>query len=152
MKRLSWLAAVAVVIALTIPVRASAPPIVGSASGIELCEQAVCGSAIFVAIFNGQAGNNPHTLGTIIVSVTHDPLPGPNETVNLKTGVWLLQPIFGRPISGTVMGGTIHNNDGDGTFDIVANMHVTNGPAGDVTFEGTLSHNAFPPTLIGHIQ
>ncbi len=43
---------------------------------MELCEQAVCGSAIFVAIFSGQVGFNPHALGTIAVSVTHNPLPG----------------------------------------------------------------------------
>lgn len=151
MKRFSSLAAFAIVLGLTVPMRASAPPIQGSASGIELCEQAVCGSAIFVAIFSGQIGSTPHTLGTIAVSVTHEPLPGPNETAAIDGGVWALQPLFGRKITGLVTGGSLFNNDGDGTFHVIARMLVTSGPAGSMTFEGTLSHNAFPPTLVGQI-
>ncbi len=153
-RRFSWLLVGALLLVGAVPLRASSLPAINvGASGIELCEQAVCGSAIFVALFSGQVGNNPHTLGVISVSVTHDPLPGDEDPpVHLTGGFWQLQPLFGRPISGLIRpGGTLANN-GNGTFTVVANMLVTSGGTGTLTFDGTLSHNSFPPTISGPIH
>jgi hypothetical protein len=150
-RRFSWLAIAVVLLFGAAPLRASSlSPVAGKANGLELCEQAVCGSAIFVAIFSGQVGFNPHALGTIAVSVTHDPLPGVDDPpVNLTGGVWQLQVLFGGRATGIVTGGTLENN-GDNTFHVVA--HMLSAATGALTFNGTLSHNAFPPTLIGSIQ
>jgi hypothetical protein len=152
-QRLSWLAVAAVLVAGAVPLRASSLPVInGNANGIELCDQAMCGSAIFVAIYNGQIGGNGHALGTIAVSVTHSPLPGPDDPpAALIGGVWQLQPLLGRKISGMVTGGSLANNNGDGTFHVIANMLITSGGVGTLTFDGTLSHNTFPPTIDGHI-
>jgi len=60
-----------------------------------------------------------------------------------------LQPLFGPKIAGIVTGGTIADN-GDGTFHVIA--HMLSLATGSSTFDGTLSHNAFPPTLKGTIQ
>ena len=150
-RRFSWLLVALVLFVGAVPIRASAPiPFAGMANGIELCEQAVCGSAIFVAIFSGQVGGNQHALGTIVVSVTHQPLPAPDDPpADLTGGFWQLQLFFGGRITGTVTGGTIDNN-GDGTYHVVA--HMLSPATGTTTFDGTLSHNAFPPTLNGTIH
>ena len=150
-RRFSWLVVLIVLLLGAAPLRASSVPgIQGTANGIELCEQAVCGSAIFVAIFSGQVGFNPHVLGTIVVSVKHTPLPGDDDPpASLTGGVWQLQPLFGQKIAGIVTGGSIDNN-GDGTFHVIA--HMFSPATGSSTFDGTLSHNAFPPTIKGNIQ
>ncbi|MAG92696.1 MAG: hypothetical protein CMJ48_02945 [Planctomycetaceae bacterium] len=44
---------IAVVLASANPSRAAGPDITGAISGIELCEQSVCGAAIFVGVFYG---------------------------------------------------------------------------------------------------
>jgi hypothetical protein len=154
MKRLiSGLVLSAVLLAGVVPLRASSFPVVqGNASGIELCEQAVCGAAIFVAIYSGQIGNNLHSLGTMAVAVTHTtPLPEVGEPGFLTGGYWQLQPLFRPAIKGWVTGGTLSNN-GDNTYHVVANLHIVSGGIGELTFDGTLSHNAFPPTIIGTIS
>ncbi len=46
----------------------------GALSGRELCEQAVCGSAIFVAAFAGQIDHRP-ALGLAIGAIRHTALP-----------------------------------------------------------------------------
>ena len=94
---------------LGVPLRASSIPVVqGAANGIELCEQAVCGSAIFVALFSGQVGVNPHAFGTIAVSVTHAPLPDPEDPpATLTGGVWQLQAFFGGKVS--ISGHSVHS-------------------------------------------
>jgi len=140
-----------------IPLRASAPPLIqGQVFGIELCEQAVCGSAIFTALFSGQVGNNTHAFGTIAVSVNHGyPLPTQGSCVPINSGAWQLQLLSGRKYSGTLTGDTICNPYDDGTFAIIADMVLQPGgglPGGDLTFFGTLSHNTFPPTISGVIQ
>jgi hypothetical protein len=150
-RRFSWLVITVALLVGAAPLRASSlSPVAGIANGIELCEQAVCGSAIFVAIFSGHVGPNAHALGTIAVSVKHDPLPGVDDPkANLTGGVWQLQVFFGGKATGIVTGGTLENN-GDNTFHVIA--HMFSAATGALTFDGTLSHNAFPPTLIGSIQ
>jgi len=151
-RRLSWLVLVLVVIAGVAPMRASSLPVIqGQVSGIELCQQSVCGSAIFVAVFSGQAGASAHALGTVAVAVTHDPLPDPEETAAITGGVWQLQLLSGRRFAGIVTAGTLFNN-GDNTYHVVADMLLTSGGIGTMTFEGTLNHNTFPPTIVGQIS
>ena len=151
--RRSWLFIVLILIAGAAPLRASSiPTIQGSANGIELCEQAVCGYAVFTAIFTGQVGGNAHAFGTISVAVKHDPLPGPDDPpANLTGGFWQLQPFLRLPIAGIVTGGTLESN-GDNTFHVIAHMLIRSGGLGTLTFDGTLNHNAFPPTIDGHIS
>jgi hypothetical protein len=152
-RRFPWLVIVLVLFVGAVPLRASShPAVAGNASGIELCEQAVCGSAIFVALFSGQVGVSPHAFGTIAVAVTHDPLPEVDDPpADLTGGFWQLQVLFGRKITGIVTGGSLTNN-GNNTFHVLAHMLLTGGGDGTLTFDGTLSHNAFPPTISGSIQ
>ena len=152
-RRLSPLALVVILAVGVVPLRASSVPQVrGAVAGIELCEQAVCGSAIFVGLFSGQVGINPFAFGTIVVAVNHDyPLPDPLTSAAVTGGAWQIKPIAGRKIGGVITGGSLYNND-DGTFGVIANMLVTSGGSGTLTFEGTLSHNTFPPTIGGRIR
>ena len=46
----------------------------GFVSGVELCEQAVCGSAIFVAGFAGEIADRP-AVGLAVGGIIHDALP-----------------------------------------------------------------------------
>jgi len=152
-RRFSWLALFVVLVVSAAPIRASSvpPPLQGAVAGIELCEQATCGAAIFVAGFAGQVDGR-FAIGTITVAVRHElPLPGPNLSVNIIGGAWRLQLLSGRTISGILTGGTLFNNNGNGTFHVNTPMLITSGAVGAATFDGTLSHNTFPPTISGHI-
>jgi hypothetical protein len=153
-RRFSWFALVVVLVAGAAPLRASSIPWVqGQVAGIELCEQAVCGAAYFVGFFAGQVGFNPWAIGTIAVAVTHEtPLPDPNDFADVTGGRWQLQLLSGKTLAGAVTGGSLFNNNGDGTYHVIANMLVTRGGVGTLTFEGTLSHNTFPPTIGGQIK
>ena len=85
-------------------------------------------------------------------AVTHQiPLPDPDQTKLVTGGLWKLQTLSGKTFSGIVTGGTLHNNSGDGTFDVLANMQIATGGSGGLTFTGALSHNTFPPTISGFI-
>ena len=151
-RRLMWFALATALVAGTVPTRASSlPAIQGQASGIELCQQSVCGSAIFVALFSGQVGTNDHAFGSVAVAVTHDPLPDPEQTAAITGGVWQLQLLSGRAFRGIVTAGTLFNN-GDNTYHVVADMLLTSGGVGTMTFAGTLNHNTFPPTISGQIS
>ena len=151
-RRFAWVALVVLLSAAAVPLRASSlPAIQGTVAGIELCEQATCGAAVFVGFFGGSLNGRP-AYGTITVAVTHEiPLPDPNVTKLVTGGRWRIQLLSGRTVSGIVTGGTLHNNNGDGTFHVVAAMLITDGGIGGLTFDGTLSHNTFPPTISGHI-
>jgi hypothetical protein len=150
-RRFSWIALVVVLVVGAVPLRASSlPSIQGGVAGIELCEQAVCGAAIFTGLFNGQVAGR-RVLGSISVAVKHDPLPLPGDTAAITGGIWGLQVFLGRAFSGILTGGTLHNN-GDGTFQVITGMLLTSGGVGTMTFQGTLSHNTFPPTISGQIS
>ncbi len=56
---------------------------------------------------------------------------------------------FGGKATGLITGGMLTSN-GDNTFHVIA--HMWSAATGPLTFDGTLSHNAFPPTIIGGIQ
>ena len=149
-RRFSWLILVAVLVFGAAPLRASSTPALGGQVAlIEFCEQAVCGAAYFFGLYAGQFGSNPHAVGTIIVRVTHTlPLPEPGVPGGVTGGAWLIKFLNGRTIGGIITGGALSNND-DGTYQVIANMLATFNGTGTNTFVGTLSHNTFPPTLLG---
>ncbi len=152
-KRLLSLSVLAMlVLAGTIPVQASSVPVIrGEVSGLELCPQSICGAAIFTGLFGGQVGANPFAFGIVSVAATHEPLPDPDETADITGGVWSLRLLNGRRFTGVVTGGTLLNN-GDDTFAVRVQMLLVTGGSGQLHFQGTLSHQVFPPTLIGGIS
>lgn len=150
-RRYSWLALVVVLVLGAAPLRASSvPPLQGQFAGIELCEQAVCGSAIFVGLYSGQVGFIPHAIGTISVAVRHNPLPPPYTPADIIGGSWQLKLLNGAILGGPICSGSLYNKN-DGTFHVIVNMAVGSCATGTATFDGTLSHNTFPPTIWGNI-
>jgi hypothetical protein len=65
--------------------------------------------------------------------------------------VWSLRLLSGRRFTGVVTSGSLFNN-GDNTFDVRVQMLLVNGGSGQLRFNGTLSHQVFPPTLVGDIS
>jgi hypothetical protein len=128
---------------------ASTPPVSGNVTLIELCPQSICGAAFFSGVFQGAAGGKGGT-GTLSVAVKHDPLPPPNSSTNITGGSWELQ-MAGHRYRGVVTSGTLVNN-GDNTFTIQAELRLTQGGSGTLTFSGLLNHNTFPPTLTGTVH
>ena len=63
----------------------------------------MCGSAIFVGVFQGRVGINPKAIGTIAVQVKHDPLPLPGHHAAITGGSWQLLSGL-RLITGDVTG------------------------------------------------
>jgi hypothetical protein len=144
----------AFLLAGTVSVQASSIPIVrGNVSTLEICQQASpCGAAIFVGFFSGQVGFNPFAFGTIAVSANHEsPLPAEGDSVNITGGDWSLRLLSGRRISGSVEEGSTLTNIGNDLFEVNVEMKINDGGIGNLRFEGTLSHQVFPPTLIGRI-
>jgi hypothetical protein len=151
-RRLSVLMLAVVLMVGAVSVRAdSIPVIAGGVSGLELCPQSVCGAAIFVGIYRGQVGANTRAFGSMAVAVTHEDLPESGETAAITGGVWVLQLLSGRQISGAIAGGTLLNNGND-TFGLDVSMLILSGGVGDISFGGTLSHITFPPTIVGVIS
>jgi len=148
----SCFALIVILAAAAVPLRASSlPSIQGAVAGLEFCEQATCGAAVFAGLFKGFVDGRL-AVGTIAFAVTHEtPLPGPDVTKLVTGGLWRIQLLSGKTFSGIVTGGTLHNNSGDGTFSVQAAMQIVNGGIGGLTFTGTLSHNTFPPTISGFI-
>lgn len=134
----------------TTPVRAdSLPVIAGAVFGVELCPQSLCGTAVFVGVFSGRVGFNPYALGTIGVAVHHGPLPEiAGDCTPIPDGVWELR-VGLRRFRGTAAGGLCYN--GDNTYGVAVTMELQAGGIGNTTFEGTLDHNVFPPTIVGVI-
>jgi len=132
------------------PVMAVSTPVIqGQVSGLELCEQAVCGSAIFVAAFVGRVGAVPLTIGAIAVSVNHKPLPDPGECADITGGSWDLFAA-GRHFHGGVTGSLF--NTGQNTFIVRTALTLDSPAAGEVSFQGLLDHNVFPPTIKGALS
>jgi hypothetical protein len=133
-----------------VPVRADSTPVLqGVVSGLELCPQSLCGSAVFVGIFRGQVGLRPHALGLIAVAVQHDPLPElTGKCAAITQGLWDLR-VGLRRFVGTAAGELCYN--GDNTYSLDVGMHLLSGGSGELFFAGTLDHNVFPPTIAGVI-
>lgn len=150
-RRLAPVALVAVLVAGAAPIQAdSVPQISGLVSGIELCEQDVCGSAVFVGLFFGQVGSNPRAIGTVGVAVNHDELPV-NDSSPITGGVWRLRLLSGRTITGEIDGGLLVNpcNGSANAYCVSVDLEITSGGHGTLSFEGILSHEVFPPTISG---
>ena len=151
-RRSSWLVLVAVLVCGAAPLRASSTPALrGQVALLELCQQTVCGAAYFYGVYAGQFGSNPLSVGTLLVRVTHTlPLPEPGVPGAVTGGAWQIKFLNGNAIGGLITGGSLSNND-DGTFRVIVNMLATINGTGTNTFVGTLSHNTFPPTLLGRV-
>ena len=63
----------------------------GVISGVELCEEAVCGSAIFVAGFAGETGDRP-AVRLAAGSIIHQPPPIAG-CVDLLGGSWSIRTL-----------------------------------------------------------
>jgi hypothetical protein len=121
----------------------------GFVSGVELCEQAVCGSAIFVAGFAGEIADRP-AVGLAVGGIEHDDLPVViGATADITGGVWSIRALR-RTVSGKVTGGILQKLS-DTQFGVVMSMEITEGGTGDATFRAILDHGPFPPTIKGVI-
>jgi hypothetical protein len=148
-KYLLRLAAVAVFLLAVQPAIASSPVIVGEISGVELCPQFGCDTAIFTGTCDCRVRNR-EAPGFFWVAVQHEELPDVNQAANITGGKWNLTTLRGS-FSGRVIDGTIINN-GDSTFDISATLRLKKRGSGEVIVEGVLDHNDFPPTFEGELR
>src|SRR5687768_6840175 len=80
-----------VILVVTSVASASSPTIEGQVSGIELCPQSVCNSAIFAGVFEGTVGGKP-AKGSFSVSVEHTDLPTTTGgTASITDGSWFMK-------------------------------------------------------------
>lgn len=122
----------------------------GVVSGVELCEQAVCGSAIFVAGFAGEIGDRP-AVGVASGGIIHEDLPVAPGCVDLLGGSWSIRTLR-RTVGGSVVpGGDLCYVDGTRYF-VRMGMNITEGGTGLATFTAILDHGPFPPTIKGVIR
>ena len=149
MKRFLTPLALLFVLFLAAPVRAASTPTDANAFGIELCPESICGSAIFTGILSGTVAGVNTRLGSFIVSVLHDDLgPNPGDIASINSGGAFQLRAGLRTIRGTITGGQLVTN-GDGTFNVL--MQLVSSTGQSFLFVGVLSHNTFPPTIVGHI-
>ena len=122
----------------------------GFVSGVELCEQEVCGSAIFVAGFAGEIADRP-AVGLAVGGIKHDDLPVViGATAEITGGMWSIRALR-RTLGGKVTGGTLQKLN-DTQFFVVMSMEIDEGGSGEATFKAILDHGPFPPTIRGVIQ
>lgn len=122
----------------------------GAISGRELCEQAVCGSAIFAAAFVGQINDRP-TVGLAIGAIRHTtPLPtSSNEPCAIILGgSWSISTLRGTLAGSIESGGTVCSIDNN-RFQVTLTMDIAQG--GQAQLVAILDHNPFPPTIKGFI-
>ena len=124
----------------------SRPVLTGSAAGIELCPQFICGFALFAGQFQGEVNSRPAS-GAFAAAVVHEPLPPVLGTTSILGGSWTITA--GRRLfRGDVTEGTIVNLDGT-RFCVSMTLEITDGGRGEVFFKGLLDHGPFPPTIAG---
>jgi hypothetical protein len=124
----------------------------GAISGRELCEQAVCGSAIFVAAFAGQIDHRL-AAGLAIGSIRHtSPLPtNSNEPCAIiNGGSWSISTLRGTLAGSVEPGGTVCSKDNN-QFTVTMTMNIDQGGDGQAQLIATLDHGPFPPTIKGFI-
>jgi hypothetical protein len=118
------------------------------AFGIELCPQFICGSAIFTGVLSGEVAGIQTSQGAFTVLVNHDDLPTVTlESAAITGGSFQLRA-GARTFRGSILGGTL-TLAAPGEFAV--QMLLVSPTAGPLVFQGTLSHNTFPPTISGHI-
>ena len=122
----------------------------GALSGRELCEQAVCGSAIFVAAFAGQIDHRP-AVGLAIGAIRHTTLPTAlGECATIVGGSWSINTLR-RNLSGSVeFGGSVCYIDGI-KYQVSLTMDIDQGGSGKAELNVLLDHGPFPPTVKGGI-
>ena len=137
----------------SVPVQASSVPFIqGQVSTIELCPQSICNVALFTGLFVGRVGFNPSAVGFISVAANHDPLPTtPFVPVDITGGDWSLRLLSGRRIAGSVGAGSTLTLVAPDLFAVHVEMDIESGGIGNLTFDGFLSHQVFPPQLFGNI-
>jgi hypothetical protein len=128
---------------------AALPPLSGSTFGLELCPQSLCGAAAFVGYFDGDVDGR-RAGGWWAIRALHDALPASGARAAVTGGRWSLT-IGGQRTAGAVLGGTLRNN-GDDTFDVTIRLATGDDDREVLTFAGTLSHRAFPPTVVGTLS
>ncbi len=129
------------------PIKAlSATVMSGGISGFEICPQFVCGSAIFMGRLHGEGGAS----GIWMISVNHYALDyDEGGSTEIFDGEWKLFSGW-RLYRGHVPAGAI-TSGGDNTFRIDMDMVLQRGGSGNMTFDGHLNHNVFPPSIHGAI-
>lgn len=150
--RMSVAVVFAAIIASVPLVAASTPQISGTVSGIELCEQALCGEAVFAGGFAGKIDHRKAT-GVFWTGITHDPLQETDGGVTQITGgTWMIRTKT-AVFTGVVQpGGTLTYDLETNTFAVTLTMIVLDGGVGTLQFNGTLDHSVFPPTITGVIS
>lgn len=119
----------------------------GKISGLELCLQSICGSAVFGGrLQGGRASRN----GTWLISVNHDPLPDPGESTAITGGEVKIR-VGRRHLRGEVVEGTIVNK-GNNTFRVTMFIHLTRGGKGELVFTGRLDHRSLPFKINGSLS
>ena len=129
---------------------ASIPFIDVAAFGVELCQQSVCGSALFAGVLFGNVGINPSAVGVFVVAINHQtPLPvNEGDRVFITGGAFDFR--FGlRRIRGAVRPFGILESTGDNTFTVVATLETTEGDLLDAVV--ILDHNVFPPRVVARV-
>ena len=123
----------------------------GAVSGRELCEQAVCGSAIFVAAFAGQIDQRP-ALGLAIGAIRHTDLPTKEgDCATIVGGSWSINTLR-RNLSGSIeFGGKVCFIDGI-RYRVSLTMDIDQGGEGSANLDVLLDHQPFPPTVKGFIS
>ena len=148
MKRFLTPLALVCLLSVAAPARAATNSTDAIARGIELCPQSLCGSAIFTGILSGTVAGVHTSLGTFTVAVQHEDLQTGAGAMTLVTGgVFQLRAGL-RTVRGVITGGYLISN-GDNTFLVSMDLLSTSGQV--LHFEGVLSHNTFPPIIVGHI-
>lgn len=147
MKRFLTPLALVCLLLVAAPARASNPTD-AFAFGIELCPESICGSAIFTGILSGTVAGVNTRLGSFAVAVQHDELQSNAGAITLINGGSFQLRAGLRTVRGLVIGGQLVAN-GDGTFDVM--MQLVSSTGQSFLFVGTLSHNTFPPTIVGRI-
>jgi hypothetical protein len=126
----------------------SQPSLSGSAFGIELCPQFICGFALFAGQFQGQVNSRP-AKGSFAAAIVHEDLPAVGETAAILGGQWTITA--GRRVfRGNVTDGTLLNLN-DTQFCVTMTMALTDGGSGEIYFSGVLDHGPFPPTIGGYV-
>jgi hypothetical protein len=153
----SAISALVLTLASAAPLFAQAPPdtsLSGAINGRELCEERVCGAAIFAAAFAGQIDGRP-AVGLALGAIRHYlPLPQPGEScVPIFGGSWSISTLR-RTLAGDVAdeGGTICPLDG-AHFRVDLTMNITHGGRGDAHLTVLLDHTPLPlpPIITGLI-
>lgn len=141
------------------PAVAAAPQLDGHVSGIELAPQSLLGAALFVFDYHGFV-NGKFRKGWGWMAVTHEDLPTDLYASSDITGGFGEIYIGFRRFDVEVNEGTLTLVDDHGTaafdddFEVLLSADISNffGQTAAHDFEGLLSHEPFPPTIIGDLM